>query len=117
MCIRDSLGARFTNPAGYEAFKTLNDIVPRPEHRVTGEERAWGRRLAKRFSIESAAYDDRTFVAKGDGVYPLALDHEALKPEKLDAEFVKFFKPVSTKRGDSLIAFGWAMAEDLAKLS
>jgi hypothetical protein len=26
------------------------------------------------------------------------------------------FKGVNAKRGDSVIAFGWAMAEDLAKL-
>lgn len=110
------VGTRFLDAGGYEAYKTLEDIVPRPDHRASGEERAWGRRLAKRFGIEASAYDDRTFTAKGDGVYPLVLDHESLKPEKFDPEVVKFFKGVTTKRGDSLIAFGWAMAEDLAKL-
>jgi hypothetical protein len=90
--------------------------VPRPGHKTSGEERAWGRRLAKRFGIENGTYDDRTFIATGDGSYPLVLDHESLKPENFDAEVVKQFKTVSAKRGDSLIAFGWAMAEDLAKL-
>lgn len=111
------IGARLTNLGGYEAYRTLEDIVPRPDYRASGEERAWGRRLAKRFGIENGAYDDRSFVAKGDGAFPLAFDHETLKPEKIDAGFAAFFDGVEPGRGDSLIAFGWAMAEDLAKLS
>jgi len=111
------VGTRFTNVGGYEAFKTLEDIVPRPDHKATGEERAWGRRLAKRFGIESSAYNDQTFIAKGDGAFPLALDHESLKPEKIAPGFAGFFDDVDDARGDSLIAFGWAMAEDLAKFS
>jgi hypothetical protein len=111
------VGARFVDAGGYEAYKTLADIVPRPGHKTSGEERAWGRRLAKRFGIENGSYDDRTFIANGDGSYPLVLDHESLKPEKFDVDVVKQFKGVTGKRGDSLIAFGWAMAEDLAKLS
>jgi hypothetical protein len=110
------IGTRFLDPAGYEAFKTLEDIVPRPGHKTTGEERAWGRRLAKRFGIENGAYDDRTFTAKGDGTYPCVLDHESLKPEGIPADVRAFFEGVELERGDSLIAFGWAMAEDLAKL-
>jgi hypothetical protein len=110
------VGTRFAGPSGYEAFKTLEDIVPRPDHRATGEERAWGRRLAKRFGVDSSAYDDKTFVATGDGTFPLALDHESLEPEKFDPAIVAFFDAVDPARGDSLIACGWAMAEDLAKL-
>jgi len=110
------VGTRLTNVGGYEAFKSLDDIVPRPDHKATGEERAWGRRLAKRFGIENGNYNDRDFMATGDGTFPLALDHESLKPEKLDPGFVTFFDTVDPARGDSLIAFGWAMAEDLAKL-
>jgi hypothetical protein len=110
------VGTRFAGPSGYEAFKTLEDIVPRPEHRVTGEERAWGRRLAKRFGIDSSAYDDKTFTATGDGAFPLALDYESLEPEKFDPAVVESFASIDPARGDSLVAFGWAMAEDLAKL-
>jgi hypothetical protein len=110
------VGSRFTNAGGFEAFKSLEDIVPRPGHIATGEERAWGRRLAKRFGVENGGYDDRQFVAAGDGVFPLALDHESLKPENHDSEVVALFE-VDSARGDSLIAFGWAMAEQLAKLS
>lgn len=111
------VGTRFVDPSGYEAFKTLEDIVPRPGHTATGEERAWGRRLAKRFGVENGNYDDRKFVTTGDGTFPLCFDHESLKPEKLDPEVAAFFKGLDAKRGDSLVAFGWAMAEDLAKLA
>lgn len=108
------VGTRFAGPSGFEAFKSLVDIVPRPGHKASGEERAWGRRLAKRFGVDG--YDDRSFVASGDGSFPLALDHESLKPEKLDPGIDAFFGDLDPSRGDSLIAFGWAMAEDLAKL-
>jgi hypothetical protein len=44
-------------------------------------------------------------------------DHESLKPEGIAADVLAFFKGFNEKRGDSLVAFGWAMAEDLAKLA
>jgi len=107
------VGMRFIDAAGYEAFRSLEDIVPRPGHKASGEERAWGRRLAKRFGIDS--YDDRAFLAAGDGAYPACLDHEGLKPEGIDPDVAAFFDQLDRERGDSLIAFGWAMAEFLAK--
>jgi len=110
-------GTRFTTPAGFEAFRNLNDVVPRPEHKASGEERAWGRRLAKRFGVETSAYDDRTFKAKGTGSHPEVFDHDSLKPEAIPADVAAFFKGMDAKRGDSLVAFGWAMAEDLARLA
>lgn len=110
------VGTRFLTASGFEAFKQLEDIVPRPDHKATGEERAWGRRLAKRFGIENGAYDDRTFIAKGDGTFPCVLDHESLKPEAIKADVAAQLDDVDVARGDSLIAFGWAMAELLAKL-
>jgi hypothetical protein len=111
------IGTRFTTPAGFEAFKALNDVVPRPDHKASGEERAWGRRLAKRFAVEASAYDDRSFIAKGNGSHPEVFDHDSLKPEGIPADVAAFFKGFDAKRGDSLVAFGWAMAEDLAKLA
>ena len=107
------VGTRFIDPAGYLAFRGLEDIVPRPGHKASGEERAWGRRLAKRFGIDT--YDDRAFVATGDAAYPACMDHESLKPEGIDPEVAAFFDGLDAERGDSLIAFGWAMAELLAK--
>ncbi len=106
------IGTKFIDPAGFQAFRGLDDIVPRPGHRASGEERAWGRRLAKRFGAEGRI-DDRTFVVEGDGDTCGALDHESLKDDA-DPEVAAFFAPLDRQRGDYLIAFGWAMAEDLA---
>jgi hypothetical protein len=110
------IGTRFADPSGFEAFRSLEDIVPRPDHKASGEERAWGRRLAKRFGIENGSYDDRTFTTTGDGSYPMVLDHDSLHPETIPADVRALFANVEVARGDSLIAFGWAMAEHLAKL-
>jgi hypothetical protein len=111
------IGTRFATPAGYEAFRNLNEIVPRPDHKASGEERAWGRRLAKRFGVENGGYDDRTFKVKGDGGLPGVLDHDSLKPEAIDPRIAAQFKGMKTAKGDCLIAFGWAMEEDLRKLA
>src|SRR5437868_5456296 len=107
------VGTRLLDPAGFQAFKGLEDVVPRPGHKATGEERAWGRRLAKRFGAEGKI-DDRTFIVTGDGSTCGALDHEMLKPEGIAPDVAAYFEPLDHDRGDYLIAFGWAMAEDLA---
>jgi hypothetical protein len=112
------LGVRLAGPSGFEAFSSslgLQDVVPRPDHKATGEERAWGRRLAKRFAID-AGYDDRTFRVAGEGVPSCVLDHEAVDPGTLSPEVVAIFEGLDPSRGDALIAFGWAMAEDLAEI-
>ncbi len=107
------VGTRLLDAAGFGAFEGLADIVPRPGHKASGEERAWGRRLAKRFGAEGRI-NDRTFVVTGLGDAPGALDHEAADPASVDAEVIAFVSELDRTRGDALIAFGWAMAEDLA---
>jgi hypothetical protein len=109
------VGTRFVTASGFEAFKQLTEIVPRPGHKAVGEERAWGRRLAKRFSVDGT-YDELSFTVKGTGSTAEHLDHESLKPETLDPQVVAFFKGLKPARGDCLVAHGWAMAEDLLKL-
>ena len=106
------VGSRLLDPAGFQAFKGLEEVVPRPGHKATGEERAWGRRLAKRFGCEGRI-DDRTFVLTGDGDSAPALDFETAKTNGISADVIPFFKPFKKGRGDTLVAFGWAMAEDL----
>jgi hypothetical protein len=106
------VGTRLLDPAGFQAFKGLEDVVPRPGHKATGEERAWGRRLAKRFGCEGRI-DDRTFILSGDGNCSPGLDFESAKADGIKPDVVAFFKPAKKPRGDSLVAFGWAMAEDL----
>jgi hypothetical protein len=108
------VGARFVTPGAVGAFKDLDDVTPTPGTRAVGEERAWGRRLAKRFDVESA-YDERSFVVKRDGQDGF-IDHEVLKPEAVDAGRQEQFAAVPTADGGSLIVYGWTMAEDLVKL-
>ncbi len=55
------LGSRLTSPDGFRAFTGLEDVVPRLGYKPTGEDRAWGRRLAKRFGSEKSI-DDKTFI-------------------------------------------------------
>jgi hypothetical protein len=109
------VGTRLVSPSGFEAFRALADIVPRPGHKAVGEERAWGRRLAKRFGVD-VGYDELTFKVKGSGSIVAHLDHESLKPETIDADVAAMFKGIRTAKGDCLIACGWAMTEDLLKL-
>lgn len=107
------IGSRFIDPGAFGAFKGLEDICPRPGHKPSGEERAWSRRLAKRFGAEGRI-DDRTFVVNGDGSACGCFDFAAAKPETVPADVATFLKDLDRDRGDVLIAFGWAMAEDLA---
>jgi hypothetical protein len=107
------VGSRFVRADGLEAFDKLDDVTPSPGSRAVGEERAWGRRLAKRFGVD-ARYDANSFVARnGQSGF---LDHESGKPEKLDAEIVAMFADVDPDNGDVMVVYGWTMAEDLVKL-
>ncbi|MGH9297831.1 MAG: hypothetical protein ACRDZP_07650 [Acidimicrobiales bacterium] len=110
------VGTRFGHAAGYRAFKGLEEIVPRPEHKASGEERAWGRRLAKRFGAEGRL-DDRTFVIAGDGDAGGLLDFEPSKDPKEVETYGLCLSVLDSGRGDTLVAFGWAMAEALAEAS
>jgi len=108
------VAARFTSPSGFEAFRSLTDLIPRRDHKASGEERAWGRRLAKRYGIVPSRYADRQFRVKGDGSLPIVFDHECLKADKV-AEYEEFFVDLDPESGECVIAFGWAMAEALEK--
>ena len=108
------IGSRFVTVDSLEAFKQVDELIPRPGHRAVGEERAWGRRLAKRFSVD-ATYDEQSFVVKSNGQSGF-LDHETLKPERIKPELAALFTTVNPKKGGSLVAHGWVMAEDLLKL-
>jgi hypothetical protein len=106
------LGSRLTTPDGFRAFNGLEDIVPRLGYKPTGEDRAWGRRLAKRFGSEKAI-DDKTFVMTVTEGAVGGLDYVAAKgaiPEGAHS----FFEGLDVAKGQRLVAFGWAMAESLA---
>ncbi|HLI16550.1 MAG TPA: hypothetical protein VKV23_10945 [Acidimicrobiales bacterium] len=104
------VGTRLTRAAAFDAYAGLSEVVPRPGHKPTGEERAWGRRLAKRFGAEGRL-DDRAFRITGDGNVVGTFDYgPASAPDELGA----LFAGLEPARRDTLVAFGWAMAEDLA---
>src|SRR5947208_14168604 len=83
------IGSRLLDPAGFQAFKGLEDVVPRPGHKASGEERAWGRRLAKRFGAEGRI-DDRPFVLNGDGNTSPGLDVDSAKANATTADRADF---------------------------
>ena len=87
-------------------------MVPGPGHKATGEERAWGRRLAKRFGADGRI-DDRTFVVSGDGCEAGGFDFVSPK-EQAPSEVTRSSSASTSAAGGRLVAFGWAMAEDLA---
>lgn len=107
------VGSRFVGADGLEAFDKLDEVTPAPDSQAVGEERAWGRRLAKRFGVDGK-YDAKTFIASnGQSGF---LDFESSKPEKLDPDVVEMFSKLKPKSSDVMIAYGWTMAEDLVKL-
>jgi hypothetical protein len=106
------VGSRFVSADALMAFKDLDDVTPRPGARAVGEERAWGRRLAKRFECDGG-YDEKSFVVKnGQKGF---VDFEAVKPDSVDAAQAALFESVP-KSGGALVVYGWTMAEDLVKL-
>lgn len=106
------VGVRMVSPDGYDLYSGLEDIVPRPGHKPSGEERAWARRLAKRFGADSQL-DDKTFVISGDSNTVGYLVYGDLKLRD-SFNYGQFFEAVDSANCDSLVAFGWAMAEKLA---
>lgn len=109
------VATRLAQPAAYTLLGTYQDVVPRPGYSPTGEERAWGRRLAKRFGFDGH-YDDRAFRIAVAGRKPTpvpVLDAGALKATG-GAKIVSLVGSLDPARGQAMIAFGWAPAEALA---
>jgi len=106
------LGSRLLAADGYRAFNGLQEIVPRLDYRPTGEDRAWGRRLAKRFGSEKAI-DDKTFIMSVGSTPVGGLDYVASKGA-IPEGAATFFENVDATAGQRLVVFGWAMAESLA---
>ena len=86
------VGTRLLGHEGFRAFAGLTDVVPGPGHKATGEERAWGRRLAKRFGADGRI-DDRTFLVAGDGGEAGGFDFVSPKPPA-GSENVAFFEGI-----------------------
>jgi len=106
------VAGRVAHPAAYGLLAGLADTVPRPGYKATGEERAWGRRLAKRFGCD-ARYDDRTFLVMGNGAPEPRLDTATIKQSTRPA-VAELLGAIDVDGGGAMIGFGWAMAESLA---
>jgi hypothetical protein len=102
------VATRLGTPSPFDALKDLENVRPWPQVRPNGEERAWGRRLAKRY--DCAEFDDRSMIARSTGDY-IVFDHESLKPPSVP----ELFDAVDPAEGQHLIGWGWAMAEFLEK--
>jgi len=108
------VGGRFALPDGLQALKEVDDVIPAPGSRAVGEERAWGRRLAKRFGVDGSYVAEQFMSTKNpSGGF---VDFESAKPEKIADSIKGLFEGVDASPGGVLIAYGWTMAEDLAKL-
>jgi hypothetical protein len=104
------VAGRFAHPSAYALLNALTDVCPRPKYSPTGEERAWGRRLARRFGCDGR-YDDRKFRLKANGAAEAVLHAATVKAGgKAAADLVGTVRP---HKGEAVIAFGWATAEAL----
>jgi hypothetical protein len=105
------VAGRIAHASAYALVGQLDDVVPRPNYKPTGEERAWGRRLAKRFGCE-ARYDEHAFrVQTGKCVEPV-LDTSTVKGGGKAA--IGVVGECDPTKGEAVIAFGWATADALA---
>ncbi|MFV0258432.1 MAG: hypothetical protein ACK5PP_08305 [Acidimicrobiales bacterium] len=107
------VAARVAGAGPYQVFAGLTDVRPWPGVRANGEERAWGRRLSKRYG--AVEFDDRAMVGHSEGEI-FVIDHEPTAPcaAQPPAEELVTVDPAA---GTHLIAWGWAMAEFLEGFS
>ncbi len=108
------VAVRFAQPSIYALLNSYSSVVPRPGYSPNGEERAWGRRLAKRFGCDQH-YDDRAFTVRVSGrkipVLPV-LDASGVKATG-GAKVVGLVGQHDATKGQAMIAFAWAVAEAL----
>lgn len=109
------VGTRLAQPSCYMLLQNYADVVPRPGYTPNGEDRAWGRRLAKRFGVDPH-YDDRAFKVAVKGRKPVCVPVLDASPIKATggAKIVSLVGELDAARGQAMIAFGWAVAEELA---
>lgn len=109
------VAGRIAQPAAYTLLGTYANVCPRPGYTPTGEDRAWGRRLAKRFGCDGS-FDDRVFQVQRSRRKAKTLpvfDAGAVKATG-GAKVVGLVGNPDPCRGEAMIAFGWAIAEQLA---
>lgn len=106
------VATRLAHSSAYSLIAVLDDVVPRHSYQPTGEERAWGRRLARRFGCDER-YDEHGFrVGRGAGA-EVIFDCSTVRAGA-KASVAALLGEVDPARGEAMIAFGWAGADDLA---
>jgi hypothetical protein len=109
------VAVRLAQPSCYVMLQSYANVVPRPGYTPNGEDRAWGRRLAKRYGVEPH-FDDRAFKVTVKGRRPTCqpvLDTSPIKATG-GAKIASLVGALDATRGQAMIAFGWAVAEELA---
>ena len=109
-------GARINDPGAFEAYSRFHDVMPRPERKAKGEDRAWGKRLAKRFGVSFMRYEDRKFITRTKQWPPTVYDHVSLKSDYYTTGMETLLDSLVASDGDTLIVHGWVMSEELEKL-
>jgi len=109
------VAARLAQPSCYVLLQSYANVVPRPGYTPNGEDRAWGRRLAKRYGNDGH-FDDREFKVAVKGRKPPCLAILDTSPVKATggAKIASLIGTLDAARGQAMIAFGWAVAEELA---
>jgi hypothetical protein len=109
------VAARLAQPSCYVLLQSYANVVPRPGYTANGEDRAWGRRLAKRYGVEPH-FDDRAFKVVVKGRKPPCLPVLDTSPVKASGgtKIASLVGQLDATRGQAMIAFGWAVAEELA---
>lgn len=108
--------AQVNEPGAFEAFSRFHDVIPRPGCEPTGEDRAWGKRLAKRLGIGALSYDDRAFTSHVKQWPSTVLDHASSRPEMNSPEMASLLGSVERADGDTVLVHGWARSEELEAL-
>lgn len=106
------VGGRFSHPAAYAEIFRHHDVAPRPGYKATGEERAWGRRLAKRFRCDRR-YDQRTFMVTAPDAPEPRLHTPGTSHASSD-EVLGFLAELSADQ--LFVACGWVLAEELEEV-
>jgi hypothetical protein len=109
------VAVRLAQPSCYVMLQSYANVVPRPGYTPNGEDRAWGRRLAKRYGVEPH-FDDRAFKVAVKGRRPGCQPVLDTSPVKASggAKISSLVGQLDATRGQAMIAFGWAVAEELA---
>jgi hypothetical protein len=109
------VGVRLAAPSCYVLLQSYANVVPRPGYTPNGEDRAWGRRLAKRYGVEPH-FSDREFRVTMKGRKPPCVPILDTSPIKATggAKIASLVGTIDATKGQAMIAFGWAVAEELA---